>query len=206
MSSSNTHIPPWLQGENKQRADEIADHFAQIMRVLGLDLDDPHLQDTPQRVGRMYLEIFRGLEEGQQPSVTTFPNTENYSQMVMVKDIEFFSVCAHHMIPFFGRAHVAYVPEDKIVGLSKIPRIVELFARRPQLQERLTEEIINFLEGKLTPQGAMVVVEARHLCMEMRGVEKPGAYTTTSAIRGCFNDKLVREEFLDLLSKDSKYR
>jgi GTP cyclohydrolase IA len=197
---------PWLRGKNKKKAEEIAGLFSQIMEVLDLDLQDPHFEDTPQRVGRMYLEIFRGLEKNQQPTITTFPNSDNYSQMVMVKDIEFYSVCAHHMIPFFGRAHVAYIPDQKLVGLSKIPRVVEMFARRPQLQERLTEDVITFLEKKLEPLGTIVVVEARHLCMEMRGVEKPGAYTTTSAIRGSFTDKMVREEFLDLLSKDSHHR
>ncbi|MBI2506210.1 MAG: GTP cyclohydrolase I FolE [Candidatus Latescibacteria bacterium] len=188
------------------KVDQIAGYFSQIMDVLGLPREDPHLKDTPDRVGRMYLEIFRGLEEEREPVFTTFPNAEKYSNMVIVKDIEFYSVCAHHMIPFFGRAHIAYIPDQRIVGLSKIPRVVDFYAHRPQLQERLTEQIIDLLVEKLEPQGAIVVMEARHLCMEMRGVEKPGAYTTTSAIRGCFEDKVVREEFLDLLIKDSKDR
>ena len=111
--------PSWLKGENKTRATEIAGHFAEIMRVLGLDLEDPHLCDTPDRVGRMYMEIFRGLEDQSEPAVTCFPNSEGYSNMVIVKDIDFFSVCSHHMIPFFGKAHVAYIPGDHIVGLSK---------------------------------------------------------------------------------------
>lgn len=195
-----------MSKEQRVRAGRIARHFSQIMEILGLDLSDPHLRDTPARVGRMYLEIFRGLEEERAPAITTFPNAENYSNMIMVKDIEFYSVCAHHMIPFFGKAHVAYIPDQRIVGLSKIPRVVDFYARRPQLQERLTEQVIDFLVEKLAPQGAIVVMEARHLCMEMRGVEKPGAYTTTSALRGCFADKVVREEFLDLLVKDSKDR
>ena len=198
--------PSWLQGKNGEKAKEIAGYFSKIMETIGLDLENPHLKDTPQRVGRMYMEIFRGLEDEYEPSVTTFPNDEQYSNMVMVKDIEFFSVCSHHMIPFFGSVHVAYIPDEQIVGLSKIPRIVEFYARRPQLQERLTEQIIEYIEKKLEPHGAIVVCEARHLCMEMRGVEKPGAYTTTSAIRGSFRDKMVREEFLDLLMKDSRSR
>ncbi len=106
------------------------------------------------------------------------------------------------MIPFFGKAHVAYIPGDTIVGLSKIARMVEFYARRPQLQERLTEQVVDFLEDKLAPKGSIVVMEARHLCMEMRGVEKPGALTTTSALRGCFEDQRVREEFFDLLKRD----
>jgi GTP cyclohydrolase I len=193
--------PSWLKGENKTRATEIAGHFAEIMRVLGLDLEDPHLCDTPDRVGRMYMEIFRGLEDQSEPAVACFPNSEGYSNMVIVKDIDFFSVCSHHMIPFFGKAHVAYIPGDHIVGLSKIARIVEFYARRPQLQERLTEQVVNFLQDKLKPLGAIAVIEARHLCMEMRGVEKTGALTTTSALRGCFNQPRVREEFFDLLKR-----
>ena len=194
--------PTWHQGENgRDKAAKIAEHFSEIMRILELDLEDPHLHETPMRVGRMYLEIFRGLQVQEKPAVTCFPNLENYDNMVMVKDIDFFSMCSHHMIPFFGKAHVAYIPGDKIVGLSKIARIVEFYARRPQLQERLTEQIIDFLVDRLEPQGAIAVLEARHLCMEMRGVEKPGALTTTSAIRGHFRDKSAREEFMELLQK-----
>jgi GTP cyclohydrolase I len=195
--------PLWLKGNNREKAAEIAGYFSQIMRVLGLDLDDPHLQDTPQRVGRMYMEIFRGLEDQHEPAITCFPNKEGYSNMVIVKGIDFFSVCSHHLVPFFGQAHVAYIPGNKLVGLSKIARMVEFYARRPQLQERLTEQLIDFLQAKLEPRGAIAVFEARHLCMEMRGVEKPGALTTTSAIRGCFKDPRVREEFFDLLQKNS---
>ena len=194
--------PSWLQGKNKAKAAEIAGHFAEIMKVLGLDMGDPHLMGTPDRVGRMYLEIFRGLEDQQEPAITCFPNSEGYRNMVIVKDIDFFSVCSHHMIPFFGKAHVAYIPGDTIVGLSKIARMVEFYARRPQLQERLTEQVVDFLEAKLAPNGSIVVMEARHLCMEMRGVEKPGAITTTSALRGCFADQIVREEFFDLLKRN----
>ena len=194
--------PSWLRGKNKAKAAEIAGHFTEIMKVLGLDLDDPHLKGTPDRVGRMYLEIFRGLEDQQEPAITVFPNSESYGNMVIVKDIDFFSVCSHHMIPFFGKAHVAYIPGNTIVGLSKIARMVEFYARRPQLQERLTEQVVDFLEDKLAPKGSIVVMEARHLCMEMRGVEKSGAQTTTSALRGCFEDQRVREEFFDLLKRD----
>jgi GTP cyclohydrolase I len=147
----------------------------------------------------MYLEMFSGLQEESEPRITTFPNDEGYNEMVMVKDIPFYSMCSHHFVPFYGHAHVAYIPNDRIVGLSKLPRIIEFYARRPQLQERLTEQTINFIDSKLQPQGCMVVVEARHMCMEMRGVQKPGAMTTTSAIRGVFNDRKAREEFLDLL-------
>ena len=200
-SLAESDMPEIVEGEDQNKTDQIASHFAEIMRVLGLDLNDPHLIDTPQRVGRMYLEIFRGLKDQEEPAITSFPNREGYSNMVIVKDIDFFSVCSHHMIPFFGKAHVAYIPGEKIVGLSKIARIVEFYARRPQLQERLTEEVVEFIEARLAPQGSIVVMEARHLCMEMRGVEKSGAMTTTSALRGCFEDQKVREEFFDLLKR-----
>lgn len=195
--------PPWLQGENRFKAERIASHFAEIMRILELDMDDPHLHETPRRVGRMYLELFRGLQREHEPTITCFPNEEGYSNMVIVKEINFFSLCAHHLIPFFGHAHVAYIPGAKIVGISKIARIVEFYARRPQLQERLTEQIVDFLVERLEPLGAMAVLEARHLCMEMRGVEKAGALTTTSAIRGCFREKRVRDEFMELLRRSS---
>jgi GTP cyclohydrolase I len=201
MTEIEKSEPAWLQGDGRERADRIADHFKEIMRVLDLDLDDPHLRETPARVGRMYLEIFRGLKDQSEPTVTCFPNTDEYRNMVIVRDIEFFSVCSHHMIPFFGKAHVAYIPNERIVGLSKIARMVEFYARRPQLQERLTEQVIDFLVDKLEPAGAIAVLEARHLCMEMRGVEKPGALTTTSALRGSFNEPRVRQEFFDLLKK-----
>lgn len=185
------------------RVPVIAKHFRAILETLGLDLSDPNLMGTPERVARMYIEIFAGLDQGTRPRLTTFPNLERYSQIVSVRDIPFYSLCSHHFLPFFGRAHVAYMPspEGRIVGLSKLARIVEFYARRPQLQERLTEQVINTLVSELQPQGAMVVIQAQHLCMEMRGVQKPGATTTTSAIRGVFEDRAVREEFLDLLLK-----
>ena len=179
----------------------IARHMRAIIETLGLDPSDPNLHETPERVGRMYLEMFHGLSEGAEPKVTVFPNEEKYTAMVMEKDIPFYSMCSHHFVPFYGHAHVAYIPNERIVGLSKMPRIVEFYACRPQLQERLTEQVVTFLVDKLQPKGAMVVIEARHLCVEMRGVKKPGALTVTSAIRGIFFNRPVREEFLDLLNR-----
>ena len=173
----------------------------ELLEALGLDLDDPNLRRTDERMARMYLEMFHGLREGSEPEVTTFPNEEGYSSMVMEKEIPFYSMCAHHLVPFYGRAHVAYIPKDRIIGLSKFARILEFYAKRPQLQERLTEQVVDFLEDKLDPHGAMVVIEARHLCVEMRGVKKAGALTVTSALRGTFHRRPVREEFLDLLRR-----
>ncbi len=184
------------------RVDQIAGHVKEIIRILGLCPDqDPNLLNTDRRVARMYLDIFSGLDEGTRPKLTTFPNEEHYTSMVMEKEIPFYSMCAHHFVPFYGHGHIAYIPNDKIVGLSKLPRLLEFFARRPQVQERLTEQVAGVLEEELKPQGVMVVIEARHLCVEMRGVKKPGAVTVTSALRGIFLQKAVREEFLDLLRR-----
>ncbi|HEY7114664.1 MAG TPA: GTP cyclohydrolase I FolE [Thermoanaerobaculia bacterium] len=198
MSEAGIVVPS--VGDEEKLA-EIAARMREIIALLGLDLSDPNLTETPDRVAKMYLEMFRGLSEGAEPKITVFPNDEKYSAMVMEKDIPFYSLCSHHFVPFYGHAHLAYIPNDKIVGLSKMPRIVEFYARRPQLQERLTEQIAGFMEDQLLPQGVMVVVEARHLCVEMRGVKKPGAKTVTSAIRGIFYNRPVREEFLDLLNR-----
>jgi GTP cyclohydrolase I len=187
--------------EEERKLAEISKHMRAIIEALGLDPLDPNLKETDARVAKMYLEMFHGLSEGAEPKITVFPNEERYTAMVMEKDIPFYSMCAHHFVPFYGHAHIAYIPNERIVGLSKMPRIVEFYACRPQLQERLTEQIAGFMAEKLAPQGVMVVIEARHLCVEMRGVKKPGARTVTSAIRGIFFNRPVREEFLDLLNR-----
>ena len=197
------HVPPValteLDEEQQTKLATMAHHVRGLLTALGLDLKDPNLAETDLRVAKMYLEMFHGLTEGAEPKVTTFPNEEGYSHMVMETQIPFYSMCAHHLIPFYGHAHIAYIPRDRILGLSKFARILEFYAKRPQLQERLTEQVVTYLEEKLQPLGAMVVIEARHLCVEMRGVKKPGAVTVTSALRGIFHQKPVREEFLDLL-------
>ena len=190
-----------FEPEKQQRLLRVAGHVRGILTELGLDHEDPNLRETDIRVAKMYAEMFQGMEQGNEPRVTSFPNEEGYSGMVMEKQIPFYSMCAHHLVPFYGHAHMAYIPNDEIIGLSKLPRILEFYAKRPQLQERLTEQVTTFLEAKLSPQGVMVVIEARHLCVEMRGVKKPGCVTTTSAIRGIFHQRPVREEYLDLLRK-----
>jgi GTP cyclohydrolase I len=187
--------------EDREKVQRLAHHVRAMLQELDLDLTDPNLEETDIRVAKMYLEMFHGLKEGSEPRVTCFPNDENYTGMVMEKQIPFYSMCSHHLVPFYGHAHIAYVPNEKILGLSKLPRILEFYAKRPQLQERLTEQVVTYLEDKLKPQGAMVVIEARHLCVEMRGVKKPGAVTVTSAIRGLFHERPIREEFLDLLRR-----
>jgi len=181
--------------------ERMAQHMEGVMKELQLDLSDPNYEETPRRVAKMYLEMFHGLMEGSEPRVTTFPNDEGYHHMVIEKEIPFYSMCAHHFVPFYGHAHIAYIPQDSIVGLSKLPRILEFYAKRPQLQERLTEQVAEYLWSNLNPLGVMVVIEARHLCVEMRGVKKAGALTTTSALRGCFVDREVREEFLALIQR-----
>lgn len=181
------------------RTAQVADAFRQVLLALDLDLSDPNLTATHLRVARAYEELFAGLREGAEPTWRSFPNTEQYSQMVSVVDVPFFSLCSHHFLPFFGSAHVAYIPGDRIVGLSKLARLVDFYARRPQLQERMTEQIVTCLNKRLAPKGAMVVLQARHFCMEMRGVSKPGVLTTTSALSGAFEEGRVRQEFLSLL-------
>ena len=201
-----TNPPPdaSLEGyepEEQASLQRVACHVEGMLTELGLDLEDPNLVETGIRVAKMYAEMFHGLKEGNEPTITTFPNDDGYSGMVMETHIPFYSMCSHHLVPFYGHAHMAYVPNGSLVGLSKLPRILEFYAKRPQLQERLTEQVISFLEEKLDPKGAIVVIEARHLCVEMRGVKKPGAMTVTSAIRGIFHKRPIREEFLDLLRK-----
>lgn len=188
-----------LPAEPGTRVERVASAFRGVLEALDLDLSDPNLTTTHLRVARAYEELFAGLREGGEPTWKSFPNTEGYSQMVSVLDVPFFSLCAHHFLPFFGSAHVAYIPGDQIVGLSKLARLVDFYARRPQIQERMTEQIVACLNKRLAPKGAMVVVQARHFCMEMRGVSKPGVLTTTSALSGAFEEDRVRQEFLSLL-------
>lgn len=183
------------------RTQLVATRLRGVMEALGLDLGDPNLADTPARVARAWRFLFSGLDEPE-PELRSFPNTEGYSRTVAVGGIRFHSLCAHHLLPFVGTAHVAYVPKERVVGLSKLARVVEHFARRPQLQERLTEQIASLLDERLRPGGVMVLLEARHFCMEMRGVQKPGARTTTSAVRGAFADQdLLRREFLGRIGR-----
>jgi GTP cyclohydrolase I len=184
---------------DEARAAQAAAHFRAAFEALGLDMKDPNLEGTERRLVRSYRELFSGLSAGRPPELRTFPNPERYGQMVAVTDIPFHSVCAHHLLPFFGKVHVGYVPGDRLVGLSKLARVVEYYARRPQIQERLTMQIVGLLEERLRPAGTMVVVQARHFCMEMRGVAKAGATTTTSAVRGAFEEERTRQEFLGLL-------
>jgi GTP cyclohydrolase I len=165
------------------------------MEALELDSTDPHLEGTAARVARAYEEMFRGLSSIAEPVLRTFPNEEGYSAALSMTGIPFYSLCAHHFLPFFGEAHLVYAPSNRLVGLSKLPRAVDYLARRPQVQERLTEQIADLLDQRLEPAGVMVVLDARHLCMEMRGVRSLGA-TRTIATRGEFTDTAKQQEFL----------
>lgn len=171
-----------------------------ILEGIGEDPEREGLVDTPARVARMYQEIFYGLHEDPHDQVVVFFN-EPHDEMVLVKDISFYSMCEHHFVPFFGKVHVAYIPTaGRITGLSKLARVVEVVARRPQLQERMTTTIADTLVDVLQPQGVAVVVDAEHMCMSMRGIQKPGARTMTSAMRGTFRTSAkTREEFLSLI-------
>ena len=172
----------------------------EILEAIGEDPDRDGLQDTPARVARMYAEIFAGLHDDPSEHLTvTFESS--HDEMVMVRDIPLYSYCEHHLVPFSGRAHVAYIPNDdgRVTGLSKLARLVDAYARRPQVQERLTSQIANEIERTLQPKGVLVVIDAEHLCMSMRGVQKPGAVTITSAVRGQLRDAATRNEAMSLI-------
>jgi GTP cyclohydrolase I len=170
---------------------------AELLRALGADLGSEHMRETPRRVAAAYGELLTPVPF----NPTTFPNDEHYDELVLVEGIPFQSLCMHHLLPFHGVAHVAYLPGDRLIGLSKLARVVELFARDLQLQERLATQIADWLESTLRPRGVGVVLEAEHLCMSLRGVQKPGAKTVTSALRGGVkDDPRTRAEFLSLIA------
>jgi GTP cyclohydrolase I len=176
-----------------------------ILEAVGEDPDREGLKRTPERIGRMYAELLEGYRMDPVEMVNDAIFKENYDEMVIVRDIEFYSMCEHHMLPFIGRAHVAYIPSGQVIGLSKIPRIVDMFARRLQVQERMTRQIADFLEELLDPMGVAVVVEALHLCSMMRGVKKHDSRMTTSTMLGTFRTNLAsRMEFLDNISRSSE--
>ena len=173
-----------------------------IIEGIGEDPERPGLKNTPQRVAEMYGEIFSGI--GADTSRMIVPmEGETHDEMVMIRDIAFYSVCEHHLVPFFGKAHIAYIPgAGKIVGISALAKALEVFAKRPQVQERLTTQFADLIVSSLKPKGAMVVIDAEHLCMSMRGVKKPGSRVVTSAVRGIFRTKeSTRMEMLELLTK-----
>ena len=191
-----------IEEYDEKTTQELAGHVKAILKLLGEDPDREGLVKTPERVAKAWQFLTQGYEQNGETIVRSAVFTEPYSQMVLVKDIELFSLCEHHMLPFIGKAHVAYIPNGRITGLSKIARVVETYARRLQVQERLTEQIRDCIQDSLQPLGVAVVIEAMHTCMSMRGVEKSNAVTTTSAFSGAFlKDERTRNEFMHLIGK-----
>ena len=181
--------------------DKIREGVRLILEGIGEDPNREGLLETPDRIARMYGEIFSGLHENPEKYLKIFNEQEQNNELVIVRDIPLYSVCEHHLLPFVGKAHIAYIPKNgRIIGLSKFARIVDCFARRPQVQERLTAQIADAIDEVLEPQGVIVVIEAEHMCMSMRGVKKPGTTTTTSAVRGAFEkSQATRAEALSLI-------
>tara|TARA_B100000767_G_scaffold275784_2_gene315578 strand:+ start:7843 stop:8439 length:597 start_codon:yes stop_codon:yes gene_type:complete len=185
--------------ENTSLTTELKTNFSEIISLLGENIEREGLVKTPERVSKAMKFLTSGYEMDPKQILESAMFKEDYNEMVIVKDIEFYSLCEHHMLPFFGKAHIAYIPNNHIVGLSKIPRVIDVFARRLQVQERMTEQVLDCIYETLNPQGVAVVIEASHLCMMMRGVQKQNSTTTTSGFRGAFRETDTRNEFLKLI-------
>lgn len=191
ISEEQTYLRPGLE--------ELAGHYKEVLGLLGEDPDREGLVKTPMRVAKAMQFLTKGYSQDPKAILEKALFHEDYNHMVIVKDINFYSMCEHHMLPFYGKAHVAYIPNGTITGLSKIARVVEVFARRLQVQERMTHQIMEVIQETLHPMGVMVVIEAAHMCMQMRGVEKQNSVTTTSAFSGIFKDLKTRQEFMSLI-------
>jgi GTP cyclohydrolase I len=187
---------------NMKITDDVKQRYEYIIEDLGEDTNREGLLKTPERAAKAMQFLTQGYEQDAAEILKSAMFKESYNEMVIVKDIELYSLCEHHILPFFGKAHIAYIPDGHIVGLSKIPRIVDVFARRLQVQERLTEQILDCINDTLKPQGVAVVIEASHMCMMMRGVQKQNSVTTTSGFRGAFKNMETRTEFLKLISEN----
>ncbi|EFB33081.1 GTP cyclohydrolase I [Segatella oris F0302] len=190
--------------EFREGLDDLATHYRSVLTLLGEDVSREGLEKTPMRVAKAMQILTRGYTQDPHKVLTDALFKEDYNQMVIVKDIDVFSLCEHHMLPFYGKCHVAYIPDGYITGLSKIARVVDIFSHRLQVQERLTQQIKDCIQSTLKPQGVMVVIEAKHMCMQMRGVEKQNSITTTSDFSGVFNDLNTRQEFMSLLRGEFK--
>jgi GTP cyclohydrolase I len=197
--SYETEYHSGYEPQYREGLEELADHYKEILTLLGEDTEREGLQKTPMRVAKAMQVLTRGYQMDAHKVLTDALFKEDYSQMVIVKDIDFFSLCEHHMLPFYGKAHVAYIPNGYITGLSKIARVVDIYAHRLQVQERMTQQIKDCIQDTLKPLGVMVVVEAKHMCMQMRGIEKQNAITTTSDFSGAFNQAKTRQEFMNLI-------
>ncbi|GAL61899.1 MULTISPECIES: GTP cyclohydrolase I FolE [Algibacter] len=190
-----------LEEYNMQVTDDVKNRYRNIIEDLGEDTEREGLVKTPERAAKAMQFLTQGYDQDPVEILKGAMFKESYNEMVIVKDIELYSLCEHHILPFFGKAHIAYIPNGHIVGLSKLPRIVDVFARRLQVQERLTEQILDCINDTLKPQGVAVVIEASHMCMMMRGVQKQNSITTTSGFRGQFEKIETRNEFLKLIGK-----
>ena len=191
-----------LEEYNLEITDEVKERFSSIIDEIGEDVEREGLLKTPERAAKAMLFLTQGYQQDAAEILKSAMFKEEYDDMVIVKSIELYSLCEHHMLPFFGKAHIAYIPNGHIVGLSKLPRIVDVFARRLQVQERLTHDILECINDTLKPKGVAVVIEASHMCMMMRGVQKQNSVTTTSGFRGQFEKIETRNEFLKLISSD----
>ena len=185
--------------EYRDGLEQLASRYKDILQLLGEDPQREGLEKTPMRVAKAMQVLTRGYRMDAHKVLTDALFKEDYNQMVIVKDIDVFSLCEHHMLPFYGKAHVAYIPNGHITGLSKIARVVDIYSHRLQVQERLTQQIKDCIQETLKPQGVMVVIEAKHMCMQMRGVEKQNSITTTSDFSGAFNQAKTRQEFMNLI-------
>jgi GTP cyclohydrolase I len=189
-----------IEKYDEEKIESLSSHYKSIITNLGEDVTREGLEKTPERVAKAMQYLTHGYDLNPSEIIKSAMFTEDHRQMVIVKDIELYSMCEHHMLPFFGKAHIAYIPNGQIVGLSKIPRIVDAFARRLQVQERLTDQIKNCINDTLNPHGVAVVIEAQHMCMQMRGIQKQNSFTTTSSFVGAFEKDSTRKEFISLIS------
>ena len=195
----NIEIKEYDNERYREGLEDLAVHYKEILTLLGEDPEREGLEKTPMRVAKAMQTLTKGYQMDAHKVLTDALFKEDYSQMAIVKDIDFFSLCEHHMLPFYGKAHVAYIPNGYITGLSKIARVVDIYAHRLQVQERMTQQIKDCIQDTLKPLGVMVVIEAKHMCMQMRGVEKQNSITTTSDFSGAFNQAKTRQEFMNLI-------
>jgi GTP cyclohydrolase I len=187
---------------NEEKIVLIASHFKSIMQLLELDLDDKSLKDTPKRVAKMYVEeLFEGLDPSKKPVITNFENSFNYKGMIIEKNINLYSICEHHFVPIIGKAHIAYYANDKVIGLSKLNRIVHYLSKKPQVQEKLTVQIIDYLKEELETNDVACIIEAKHLCVSMRGIKDVSSSTTTAEYSGKFSQYEIKRELLQLVEK-----
>ena len=190
---------------NSKKTALIAEHFKSIMELLELDMTDNSLKDTPMRVAKMYVEeLFEGLNPANKPVITNFENSFNYKGMILEKNINLYSICEHHFVPIIGKVHIAYIAQDKVIGLSKLNRIVHYLSKRPQVQEKLTVQIIDFLKKELETDDVACVVEAKHLCVSMRGIKDVLSLTTTAEYSGKFLENNIKQEMLQLIGANNE--